>query len=112
VLAGSDDVVLELAVAGSPGWIAGYPNALPRSSVQLFQAAAGGDLATALPLYRTLHPLLRWDSKVEFVQAIKLSMDAVGRYGGPCRPPRVPLTEEHQRVVRAATEKAVAAGCR
>ena len=112
VLAGSDDVVLELAVAGSPGWIAGYPNALPRSSVQLFQAAAGGDLATALPLYRTLHPLLRWDSKVEFVQAIKLSMDVVGRYGGPCRPPRVPLTEEQQRVIRAATEKAVAAGCR
>ena len=25
VLAGSDDVVLELALAGSPGWIAGYP---------------------------------------------------------------------------------------
>ncbi len=112
VLAGSDDVTLELAIAGAPGWVAGYVNALPRASVQLFNAAADGDLATALPLYRALHPLLRWDSKTEFVQAIKLSMDIVGRYGGPCRPPRVPLTEAQARSVREATEKAVAAGGR
>lgn len=69
-----------------------------------------GDLTTALPLYRQLHPLLRWDSKVEFVQAIKASMDVVGRYGGPVRPPRVPLLPEQEAAVRAATEKAVAAG--
>ena len=29
VVCGSDDVVLELAIAGAPGWVAGYPNALP-----------------------------------------------------------------------------------
>ncbi|QKW14019.1 MULTISPECIES: dihydrodipicolinate synthase family protein [unclassified Micromonospora] len=112
LIAGADDVTLELAVAGAPGWIAGYVNALPRACVRLFDAAADGDLATALPLYRALHPLLRWDSRTEFVQAIKLSMDVVGRYGGPCRPPRVPLTADHERLVREATEKAVAAGGR
>ncbi|HEU0243351.1 MAG TPA: hypothetical protein VFQ75_05555, partial [Candidatus Limnocylindrales bacterium] len=69
-----------------------------------------GDLATAMPLYRRLHPLLRWDSKTEFVQAIKLSMDLVGRYGGPCRPPRVPLTPEQEAVVRRDTLAAIAAG--
>ena len=106
VLVGADDVALELAIAGACGWVAGYANAFPRESVALFRAGAAGDLAAALPLYRRLHPLLRWDSKTEFVQAIKLSMDIVGRYGGPCRPPRVPLTEEHERLVRAATERA------
>lgn len=110
VLCGADDVALELAVAGSPGWIAGYPNALPRSTVELWEAASAGDLAKALPLYRSLHPLLRWDSQTEFVQAIKLSMDIVGRYGGPCRHPRVALTPEHEKVVRHATENAVALG--
>jgi 1-pyrroline-4-hydroxy-2-carboxylate deaminase len=105
VLVGADDVVLELAVAGACGWVAGYANAFPRESVALFRASAAGDLATALPLYRRLHPLLRWDSRTEFVQAIKLSMDLAGRYGGPCRPPRVPLTEEQERAVRAATER-------
>lgn len=110
LLIGADDVLLELAVAGAKGWVAGYPNALPRVSAELYRAAVAGDLSTALPLYRQLHPLLRWDSKVEFVQAIKLSMDVVGRYGGPVRPPREPLLPEQEAAVRAATEKAVAAG--
>ncbi|MFF8403978.1 dihydrodipicolinate synthase family protein [Streptomyces sp. NPDC015684] len=110
LLVGADDVLLELVLAGAKGWVAGYPNALPRASAELYRAAVSGDLTTALPLYRQLHPLLRWDSRVEFVQAIKLSMDVVGRYGGPVRPPRVPLAPEQQATVRAATEKAVAAG--
>jgi 4-hydroxy-tetrahydrodipicolinate synthase len=110
VLCGADDVSLELAIAGSPGWIAGYPNALPRSTVRFWEAATAQNLDVALPLYRSLHPLLRWDSRTEFVQAIKLSMDVVGRYGGPCRPPRVPLTPEQELAVRQATEKAIAEG--
>ena len=112
LLAGADDVLLELAVAGARGWVAGYPNALPRSTVELFRAATAGDLASALPLYRQLHPLLRWDSRTEFVQAIKLSMDLAGRRGGACRPPRVPLAPDQEAAVRAATEKALAAGLR
>ncbi|MFG3658428.1 dihydrodipicolinate synthase family protein [Streptomyces sp. NPDC047706] len=110
LLIGADDVALELALAGAKGWVAGYPNALPKASVQLYRAAVAGDLDTALPLYRQLHPLLRWDSRVEFVQAIKLSMDIAGRYGGPCRPPREPLPPQQRAAVRAATEKALAAG--
>ncbi|MET9523484.1 dihydrodipicolinate synthase family protein [Streptomyces coeruleorubidus] len=110
LLIGADDVLLELAVAGAKGWVAGYPNALPQASVELYHAAVDGDLDTARSLYRQLHPLLRWDSRVEFVQAIKLSMDLVGRHGGPCRPPRMPLLPEQEATVRAATEKAVTAG--
>lgn len=110
VIVGSDDVVLELALAGATGWIAGIPNALPRECARLWQAACAGDLATALPLYRALHPLLRWDSKTEFVQAIKLAMDEVGRYGGPCRPPRQPLAAAAADAVRGAVKRALAAG--
>ncbi|GAB3427130.1 dihydrodipicolinate synthase family protein [Flindersiella endophytica] len=110
LIAGSDDLVLELTLAGAVGWIAGFPSSFPRACVQLFDAAAAGDLVTALPLYRTLHALLRWDSKPEFVQAIKLSMDLVGRYGGACRPPRQPLLPDAEKAVRAATEQALAAG--
>ncbi|MFG3505483.1 dihydrodipicolinate synthase family protein [Streptomyces sp. NPDC047821] len=110
LLVGADDVLLELALAGAVGWIAGYPNALPASCVALYRAAVAHDLDTALPLYRALHPLLRWDSKPEFVQAIKLSMDVAGHHGGPCRPPRTPLAGAHAAAVRAATEKALAEG--
>ncbi|MGW2652940.1 dihydrodipicolinate synthase family protein [Streptomyces sp. NPDC001478] len=110
LLAGADDVLLELAVAGAAGWIAGCPNMLPASCAALYRAAVAGDLVTALPLYRTLHPLLRWDSKPEFVQAIKASMDLVGRHGGPTRPPRLPLGADALAAVRAATENALAEG--
>ncbi|WP_328608447.1 dihydrodipicolinate synthase family protein [Amycolatopsis sp. NBC_00345] len=110
VLCGADDVLLELAVAGAPGWVAGYPNAFPKATTELWAAASAGDLAKALPLYRLLHPLLRWDSRTEFVQAIKLSMDIAGRYGGPCRQPRVPLTAEQEKAVRQATERALEEG--
>ncbi|WP_280715627.1 dihydrodipicolinate synthase family protein [Kitasatospora sp. MAP5-34] len=110
LLIGADDVLLELALAGAVGWVAGYPNALPEATVRLYRAAVSGDLETALPLYRALHSLLRWDSKTEFVQAIKLSMDIAGRPGGPVRAPRGPLSPEIEAAVRAATEKAIADG--
>jgi 4-hydroxy-tetrahydrodipicolinate synthase len=111
VLIGSDDSVLEFALAGAKGWVSGYTNAFPSSCVELYRASMAGDLDKAQPLYRLLHPLLRWDAQTEFVQAIKLSMDIAGRYGGPCRPPRQPLTTEQEAEVRAETEKALARGC-
>ncbi len=115
LLIGSDDVLLELGLAGAVGWIAGYPNALPVSNKELYDLATSGraeDIETALPIYRALHPLLRWDSRTEFVQAIKLSMDLVGRRGGPCRPPRRALPPELADRVTAATKAVVAQGYR
>jgi 4-hydroxy-tetrahydrodipicolinate synthase len=111
VLIGSDDSVLEFAVAGAKGWVSGFTNAFPRSCADLYHASMALDLDKAGELYRLLHPLLRWDARSEFVQAIKLSMEMAGRYGGPCRPPRLPLTPEHEAAVRETTEKALAQGC-
>ena len=110
VLIGSDDVVLEVGIAGAVGWVAGFTNSLPRATVELYNASIAGDVVAALPLYRALHPLLRWDSRTEFVQAIKLSMDVAGRYGGPCRPPRSPLVPAVEAEIRAHTEKVLAEG--
>jgi 4-hydroxy-tetrahydrodipicolinate synthase len=110
ILVGSDDSVLEVGLAGAKGWIAGYPNAFPRECADLFQATLAHDIEAAIPRYRQLHPLLRWDFHTEFVQAIKLSMDIVGRYGGPCRPPRQPLLPEQEEIVRRETETLLAAG--
>ncbi len=115
LLTGTDDVVVELGLAGAVGWVAGYPNALPAASLRLYQLATSGDpadLAEAMPIYRDMHSLLRWDSKTEFVQAIKLSMDTAGRNGGACRPPRHPLAPEVVEQVVADTEAVLAKGYR
>ncbi|RCK68794.1 dihydrodipicolinate synthase family protein [Desertihabitans brevis] len=112
LIIGADDVLLELGLAGAVGWIAGYPNAIPDATVELYRLATSddpADIAKAVPLYAQLHPLLRWDSKTVFVQAIKLSMDVVGLRGGPSRPPRNPLPVEVADVVRTQTEAVVKA---
>ncbi|MDQ6753810.1 MAG: dihydrodipicolinate synthase family protein [Actinomycetota bacterium] len=113
LLVGSDDVLLELGVAGAVGWIAGYPNAVPVSTMELYNLVTSGnleDIARALPMYRDLHSLLRWDSKTEFVQAIKLSMDVAGRKGGACRPPRFTLPAEVATQITKDTEAVLGKG--
>jgi 1-pyrroline-4-hydroxy-2-carboxylate deaminase len=115
VLIGTDDLVVELGLAGAVGWIGGFSNALPAACTTLFRLATSGDvadLAAALPIYRDLHSLLRWDSRTEFVQAIKLSMDVAGRKGGACRPPRGALPASAAATIQRATKAALAKGYR
>ncbi len=92
---------------GATGWFAGFPNVFPAESVRLYDLALEGDLAAARALYEPLVAAFRWDSRVEFVQAIKYGMDYVGRYGGPCRPPRGPLVPEHLAQLEQDMKKAV-----
>ena len=104
VIAGADDLLFESMVAGAVGWFAGYPNAFPRAAVEIYDLAMAGRVVEAKQIYEKLVPVFRWDSRVEFVQAIKLSMDITGQsYGGPTRPPRGPLSAENEARVRAET---------
>lgn len=99
ILVGADDVLLELATGGISGWIAGFTNALPRESKMVYDLAKAGEFIKARPLYASLHDLFNWDSKKEFIQAIKATMDFEGRYGGPTRLPRLPLPKsDHEKL--------------
>ncbi len=113
ILIGSDDVVLEFGIAGAVGWIAGYTNAIPQSTIELYRLSTSGnpeDWARAKEIYVDLHPLLRWDSKTLFVQAIKLSQEVAGRWGGPTRPPRQALPADVRAQIVADTEKVLSLG--
>ncbi|MFI5730037.1 dihydrodipicolinate synthase family protein [Kribbella sp. NPDC051587] len=107
VIAGADDLTLEALLMGATGWFAGFPNVFPAESVRLYDLAVQGKLEEARALYEPLVAAFRWDSRVEFVQAIKYGMDYVGRYGGPCRPPRGPLVPEHVAQLEQDMKKAV-----
>lgn len=108
VIAGADDLLFESLVAGAVGWFAGYPNVFPRESAQICELVQQGKIDTAREIYRALRPVFYWDSETEFVQAIKLSQDVAGNtYGGPTRPPRGPLSEEQQRLIRRDTQRAL-----
>ena len=113
ILIGTDDTVLEVGLAGAVGWVSGYPNCIPQSCIELFNLCTSGnvqDLVRAQEIYRDLHSLLRWDSKTEFVEAIKISMDVLGLKGGACRPPRNGLPAEMVERIIADTNAAIAKG--
>ena len=107
VLVGADDVLLELSTAGIVGWIAGFPNAMPKESAELYSLVTTGNYAAATPMYAAVHDLFNWDSRKEFIQAIKLAMDIVGRYGGPTRLPRLPLPPTDDAKLRADVSRAI-----
>jgi len=108
VIAGADDLLFESLVAGAVGWFAGYPNAFPREAVELYSLVTTGRVDEARTLYRELVPVFGWDSKTEFVQAIKLSIDIAGEsYGGRTRPPRGPLNALQTEQVTAQTRRAL-----
>jgi 1-pyrroline-4-hydroxy-2-carboxylate deaminase len=91
LFAGLDDMVVESALVGADGWIAGLVNALPEESVRLFHLAHDGCAQEALELYAWFLPLLRFDTVPKFVQLIKLVQAEVGMGTEIVRLPRKPL---------------------
>ncbi len=102
VLVGGDDWALEGFCAGATGWVSGVVNIAPRECVELHRLCRDGRLDEARVLYARLLPLARLDMKPKLVQYFKAAMDLVGRTGGPCRPPRLELTDEERHEVEAA----------
>ena len=102
VLVGGDDWALEGFLAGATGWVAGVANVAPTECVELQRLCGEGQLEEARELYARLLPLGRLDMKTKLVQYFKAAMDIAGHDGGPCRPPRLALTEAEQREVEEA----------
>jgi 4-hydroxy-tetrahydrodipicolinate synthase len=48
----------------------------------------------------------------KLVQYFKAALDELGIGGGPCRPPRLPLTDEELATLRAAVAQGALAGHR
>ncbi|MCI1748971.1 MAG: dihydrodipicolinate synthase family protein [Acidipropionibacterium sp.] len=112
---GADDVVFELGIDGARGWVAGWTNALPESTIELYTLSTSDDPESwkkARQIYHDLHPVLRWDSNTWFVQAIKLGQEVAGHKGGVCRPPRQPLPPEVRKTVISQVEKVLSLGYR
>ena len=106
IFVGVDDAVLEAIGVGATGWIAGLANALPRESVDLFNFGMNGESDKAFNLYRWFLPLLRMDTKPNFVQLIKLVQAEVGIGNARVRPPRLELVgdelEQAKKTIRDA----------
>jgi 4-hydroxy-tetrahydrodipicolinate synthase len=102
VMVGGDDWALEGFCTGASGWVSGVVDVFPAESVRLWDLCQAGELAAARSLYADLLPLARLDMTPKLVQYFKAALDEIGIGGGPCRPPRLPLTDDELATLRDA----------
>jgi 4-hydroxy-tetrahydrodipicolinate synthase len=96
IFSGMDDMIVESIPMGASGWVAGLVNALPRETVDLFDAATSGRQSDARRLYEWFLPLLRLDTVPKFVQLIKLVQQEIGWGSERVRPPRLEIIGEER----------------
>ena len=89
---GVDDLLLESAILGIDGWVAGTGIAFPRENQYLWDLTRRGEWEQAREIYRWFTPLLHLDTHVKFVQYIKLAVQECGLGAEWVRAPRRPLT--------------------
>jgi dihydrodipicolinate synthase/N-acetylneuraminate lyase len=89
---GVDDLVLESAVLGIDGWVAGTGIAFPAENQYFWELTRAGKWEQAREIYRWFTPLLHLDTHTKFVQYIKLAVQETGLGTEWVRSPRLPLT--------------------
>jgi dihydrodipicolinate synthase/N-acetylneuraminate lyase len=99
IFTGVDDLVLESAILGIDGWVAGSGIAFPRENQYLWDLTRRGEWDKALRVYRWFTPLLHLDVHTKFVQYIKLAVQECGLGSEWVRPPRLPLTGAERKAV-------------
>ncbi len=96
---GVDDLVLESAVLGIDGWVAGTGIAFPAENQWLWELMQAGEWGKAREVYRWFTPLLHLDVHVKFVQNIKLAVQECGLGREWTRAPRLPLAGPERKAV-------------
>ena len=99
IFTGVDDLVLESAILGIDGWVAGSGIAFPAENQLFWELTRRGEWDRARELYRWFTPLLHLDTHPKFVQYIKLAVQECGLGAEWTRPPRLPLAGEERKQV-------------
>jgi len=75
---------------------------LPELVIKLYSQVKEGNLEAAWAIYDRLLPLCAFlEGSGKYVQITKRAMELKGWAGGPCRLPRLPLTEEEDAQLKA-----------
>ena len=108
IFTGVDDLVLESAIAGIDGWVAGSGIAFPRENQHFWKLTRRGKWEAAREFYRWFAPLLHLDVSTKFVQYIKLAVSECGMGSEWVRAPRLSLGGPERKRVLGIIRKAVA----
>ena len=107
VIAGADDLLFESLVVGATGWFAGYPNAFPKESVEIYDLVKAGKIDEARDALQAAGrrvPLGLADRVRPGDQALHGHRRPELRRPAPVRR-AAPLSAEHEAQVRADTQQ-------
>jgi 4-hydroxy-2-oxoglutarate aldolase len=101
-LAGSASAVLGALAVGAAGAILGVACFLPELCSDIYAAWRAGDSASARDIQLSVLPASRKIVAEMGPAGVKYAMDRAGYFGGPPRPPLLPLTGAQKQDVEAA----------
>ena len=104
VFVGVEDLMLASMGMGAVGAVAMLPQVVGRMAVELYEAAAEGDMPRAHELHRTIARAYDLFKVGSGYIAIKESMNMLGKPGGYSRPPMLPFTDEQRAQLREILE--------
>ncbi|HYE30681.1 MAG TPA: dihydrodipicolinate synthase family protein [Methylomirabilota bacterium] len=99
IFTGVDDLVLEAAILGIDGWVAGTGIAFPEENQYFWELTRAGRWEEAREMYRWFTPLLHLDVHTKFVQYIKLAVQECGLGSEWVRAPRLALAGEERKQI-------------
>lgn len=101
VFCGSEDLAMESFLVGATGWISVSGNIVPKHVTAMYEHVKNNELDKAWELYDQLLPLCNFlEGSGKYVQIANRAMELKGLAGGPCRLPRLPLTEEEDETLK------------
>lgn len=108
IFTGVDDLVLESAILGIDGWVAGTGIAFPAENQYFWELTRRGEWDKAREVYRWFSPLLHLDTHPKFVQYIKLCVQECGLGREWTRAPRLPLTGAEREAILKVIHEGIA----
>ncbi|MBW6478177.1 MAG: dihydrodipicolinate synthase family protein [Bacteroidales bacterium] len=94
VLAGSAGFLLPALTIGAVGGILALANIAPQNCLDIYHSFVEGKMDRAQKLQQEIVSLNAAVTRNWGVPALKAAMDHLGMYGGPCRRPLQPISEE------------------
>jgi 4-hydroxy-tetrahydrodipicolinate synthase len=107
IFTGVDNLMLESAILGLDGWVAGSGIAFPKENQYLWDLTRRGEWDKAREIYRWFTPLLHLDVSTKFVQYIKLAVQECGLGKEWVRAPRLKLSGPEREKVLAIIHEGI-----